>query len=86
MKQLTIFCSTVISWATIVPFIGPFLVGPLTGLWLLVVMVLSTEVVYGVERGKAIAAVAIPLVVFLIVFGFLALVAGVGFMAITGRL
>jgi hypothetical protein len=81
-----VFCASVISWATIVPFVGPWLIGPLTGLWLLVVMVVATEHVYGIERGKAIGAVALPLAVFLIIGAFLAILAGVSMLALTGRL
>lgn len=81
-----VFCASVISWATIVPFVGPWLIGPLTGLWLLVVTVVTAEHVYGMERGKAIGAVAVPLAIFVIVGAFFAVLAGVSMLALTGRL
>jgi hypothetical protein len=80
-----VFCASVISWATIIPVIGPVLLGPLTGLWLLVVMVLCVELVYGIDRGKAIAVVAIPLVVFLIIGIFFLVLTGLGLLAFSGR-
>ena len=80
-----VFCASVIAWATIIPVIGPFLLGPLTGLWLLVVMVFCVELVYGIERGKAIAVVAIPLVVFLIIGFLFLLITGLGLLALSGR-
>ncbi len=81
-----LFCAAVVTWATIIPFVGPFVIAPLTGLWLLVVAVVSTEVVYGIERGKAIAVVAIPFALFLIIGAIFAAVVGAGFLAATGVL
>ena len=78
-----LFCASVISWVAIVPLLGPTFLAGLAGLWMLVVMVVSVEVVYGIDRGKAIAVVAIPVVVFLVI-AMLMVVMGVGLMAATG--
>ena len=78
-----LFCASLITWVAIVPLLGPTLLAGLAGLWMLVVMVVSVEVVYGIDRGKAIAVVAIPVVLFLII-GMLMVVMGVGLMAATG--
>ncbi len=59
-------CGALITWATIIPVIGPLL-SWLAGIWLLVVSVLVTEKVYGLDRGKAVVAVAIPVVILLII-------------------
>ena len=78
-----LFCASLITWVAIVPLLGPTLLAGLAGLWMLVVMVVSVEVVYGIDRGKAIAVVAIPVVVFLVI-AMLMVVMGVGLMAATG--
>jgi hypothetical protein len=81
-----VFCASLIVWVTIVPVIGPTLLCFLAGLWMLVVTVVATENVYeGIDRGKAIASVAIPFVLFLIV-GMMVLIMGVGILAATGIL
>lgn len=77
------FCASLVTWIAIIPLLGPTFLAFLAGLWMLVVMVVCVEVVYGIERGKAIAVVAIPLVLFLII-GMLLVVMGVGLMAATG--
>lgn len=83
---IPVFCASLITWVAIVPLIGPTFLGFLAGLWMLVVMVVTLENVYeGVDRGKAIASVAIPLVIFLIV-GMMLVVMGVGILAATGAL
>jgi hypothetical protein len=82
---IPVFCASVIGWITFIPFVGPFILAPLTGLWMLVVMVVSAETVYGVDRGRAIASVAIPLVIFLVIGVLFALLAGVGLLALSGR-
>jgi len=62
-----LFCASLITWVAIIPVLGPtFLVG-LAGLWMLVVAVVTVEIVYGIDRGKAIAVVAIPVVPFLVI-------------------
>jgi len=78
-----LFCASLITWVAIVPLLGPTFLAGLAGLWMLVVMVVSVEVVYGIDRGKAIAVVAIPVVVFLVI-AMLMVVMGVGLMAATG--
>jgi len=78
-----LFCASLITWVAIVPLLGPTFFAGLAGLWMLVVMVVSVEVVYGIDRGKAIAVVAIPVVVFLVI-AMLMVVMGVGLMAATG--
>jgi hypothetical protein len=83
---IPVFCASVIGWITIIPFVGPFILGPLTGLWLLVVMVICVEHVYGIERPKAIAVVAIPFVVFLVIGAFFLLLTGLSVLALSGRL
>ena len=76
------FCASLITWVAIVPILGPTFLSGLAGLWMLVVMVVAVEIVYGIDRGKAIAVVAIPVVLFLIV-GMMMVVMGVGLMAAT---
>ncbi|MFH1865597.1 MAG: YIP1 family protein [Candidatus Eisenbacteria bacterium] len=77
------FCASLITCVGIVPFIGPLFLIHLAFLWLLVVMVISVENVYGIDRGKAIGVVAIPVVLFFIV-GMMLVAMGVGLMAATG--
>ncbi|MBN2565095.1 MAG: hypothetical protein JXB46_05240 [Candidatus Eisenbacteria bacterium] len=81
---LPVFCASVIAWVTIIPVVGPVILGPLTGLWLLVVTVFSVELIYGIDRARAIAVVAIPFVVFLVIAFFLFL-AGLSILALSGR-
>lgn len=76
------FCASVIGWAAVVPLIGPMLLAWLAGLWMLVVLVISVEVVYGLDRGKAIATVAIPFAAFLLL-GLFLMLAGIGLVAAT---
>ncbi len=78
-----LFCASLITWVAIVPILGPTFLAALAGLWMLVVMVVSVEIVYGIDRAKAIAVVAIPVVLFLII-GMMMVVMGVGLMAATG--
>lgn len=79
-----VFCASLITWVAIVPLIGPTFLGFLAGLWMLVVMVVCVENIYdGLDRGKAIGVVAIPVVLFLII-GMMLVVMGVGLMAATG--
>lgn len=75
------FCASVIGWAAIVPLLGPVLAW-LAGLWMLVVLVICVEVVYGLDRGKAIATVAIPFAAFLLL-GLFLMLAGIGLVAAT---
>jgi hypothetical protein len=65
--MVPVFCGALVTWVGVVPLLGPlFLI--LAFLWLLVVMVVCVENVYGIDRGKAIGVVAIPVVLFFIVF------------------
>ena len=80
-----LFCASLITWVAIVPILGPTFLAGLAGLWMLVVAVVTVEIVYGIDRGKAIAVVAIPVVLFLII-GMMMVVMGVGLMAATGAL
>jgi len=66
-----------ISWIAIVPFLGTLLAG-LAGLWMLVVTVVTAERVYGLDRGKAIVAVAIPVVLGIIIMSVIGAAVGLG--------
>lgn len=66
-----------IAWVAVVPFLGP-MVAMLAGLWMLVVTVLTVERVYGLDRGKAVVAVAIPVVLGIIISMVLVAVVGLG--------
>jgi len=72
-----------ISWVGIVPFLGVFLAG-LAGIWMLVVTVLTVERVYGLERGKAIIAVAVPAVLGIIIAMIFAAAIGIGTLMLMG--
>jgi len=62
----------VLTWVNVV-WILNFILSPLAGIWWCVVAVLCIEREYGLDRGKAIATVAIPVVVlFLLAVMFLA--------------
>lgn len=78
-----LFCASLITWVAIIPIIGPTFLAFLAGLWMLAVSVICVENVYGLDRGKAIAVVAIPVVLSLII-GMMLVVMGVGLMAATG--
>ena len=79
-----VFCGSLITWVSIVPIIGPTFLGFLAGLWMLVIMVVSVELSYeGIDRGKAIASVAIPFVLFIII-GMMFVLMGVGLAAALG--
>ncbi len=72
-----------VSWVGIVPFLGTFLAG-LVGIWMLVVTVVTVERVYGLERGKAIIAVAIPVVVGIIISMIFVAAVGLGTFMLMG--
>ncbi len=78
-----VFCASIITWVSVVPIIGPTFLAFLAGLWMLAVMVICVENVYGIERAKAIGVVAIPVVLFFIIAMTL-VVMGVGLLAATG--
>jgi hypothetical protein len=80
---IPLFCASLITWVAIIPVLGPTFLAGLAGLWMLVVAVVSVEIVYGIDRGKAIAVVAIPVVLFLVI-ALMMVVMGVGIMAATG--
>jgi hypothetical protein len=83
---IPVFCGSLVTWVAIIPLIGPWFLSFLAGLWMLVIMVLSIENTYeGIDRGKAIASVAVPFVLFLII-AMLFVVMGVGLLAATGVL
>lgn len=66
-----------IAWVAIIPLLGP-MIAMLAGLWMLVVTVLTVERVYGLDRGKAVVAVAIPVVLGIIISMILVAVVGIG--------
>jgi len=72
-----------VSWVGIIPILGTFLAG-LAGIWMLVVTVLTVERVYGLERGKAIIAVAIPVVLGIIIGMIFAAAVGLGTLMLMG--
>ena len=61
------FCGSLVTFVAIVPFIGPLFLVHLAFLWLLVVLVICVESVYGIDRGKAVVVVAVPAVLTFIV-------------------
>ena len=66
-------CAVLITCVSIIPILGVGL-GALAGLWVLVPSVLAVERLYGLERSKAIIAVATPIVVFLVLAAIFAVV------------
>lgn len=68
-------CASVIRWVAVVPLLGPALM-VLSGLWLLVIGVLTVEKTYKLDRGKSVVVVAVPVI--------LAVVLGVLFSAVVG--
>ncbi len=74
---------SVISWVGIIPLLGTFLAG-LAGIWMLVVTVVTVERVYGLDRGKAIIAVAIPVVIGIIIGMIFATAVGLGTLMLMG--
>ena len=74
-------CAVLISWIGVIPFLGTVL-GVLAGLWLLVVAVVVVEEAHQIERPKAIAVVAIPVVLFLIIAGITAAIVGLTALAL----
>jgi len=70
-------CATLITWVSVIPLVGIPL-GVLAGLWVLVPAVLTLEKTYGLERGKAIITVAIPVVLALILWSIVAATAILG--------
>ena len=75
--------ASLISWVGIIPLLGAFLAG-LAGIWMLVVTVLTVERVYGLERGKAVIAVAIPVVLGIVVAMIFAAAVGLGTLMLMG--
>jgi hypothetical protein len=76
-------CATVITWIGIIPFLGPVLAF-VAGLWLLVISVIVVEMVYQIDRTKAIIVVAVPLVLG-IVISIIAFFMGMSALALMGR-
>jgi hypothetical protein len=72
-----------VSWVAIVPFVGTFIAG-LAGLWMLAVTVVTVERVYGLDRGKAITAVAIPVVLGIVLAMIFAAAIGFGALMLMG--
>jgi hypothetical protein len=77
-------CASIISWIGIIPFIGPVL-AVLSGLWLLVVAVITIEYVYQIDRTKAIIVMAVPVVLAIILWFIVFLVVGLSALALLGR-
>jgi len=74
-------CATLVTWVSIIPVLGwPLAI--LSGLWLLVVSVVIVEQVHQIERAKAIAVVAIPVVIGLIIMGITAAMVGLTTLAL----
>lgn len=61
------FCGSLVTFVAIIPFIGPLFLVHLAFLWLLVVLVICVENVYGIDRAKAVVVVAVPAVLTFIV-------------------
>jgi len=57
----------ILYWVMVVPFLG-WALAPLAGIWSLVVSVLIIERIYGLDRAKAIATVAIVVGAFMLLF------------------
>jgi len=57
----------ILYWVMVIPFLG-WALSPLAGIWGLVVSVLIVERVYGLDRAKAIATVAIVIGAFMMLF------------------
>lgn len=74
-------CATLVTWIGVIPLIGPVL-AMLAGLWLLVVFVLGVEIVHQIDRPKAIAVVAIPVVLGAILVGVVVAVVGISMLAL----
>ncbi|MBD3235075.1 MAG: hypothetical protein GF330_00025 [Candidatus Eisenbacteria bacterium] len=60
----------VLGWVRLIPILGP-----LADLWTLVIAVVALEELYGLDRGKAVLTVAIPVAV-LVVLGLIGLIFG----------
>lgn len=76
-------CASLLTWAGIIPVVGPALAW-LAWLWLLVVAVVAVEKLYQLDRTKAIIAVAIPVGVMIVIWGIFALI-GLSFLALAMR-
>lgn len=76
-------CAHLLLWVSIVPLMGTVL-SALAAIWMLVVSVVIIERVHKIDRAKAIIVVAVPVVLWIIIF-FIMTVIGVGIMALTSR-
>ncbi|MBN2564971.1 MAG: YIP1 family protein [Candidatus Eisenbacteria bacterium] len=76
-------CAHLLLWVSVIPILGTAL-SALAAIWMLVVSVIIIERTHKIDRGKAIVVVAVPVVLWIIVF-FIMTIVGVGLMALTGR-
>jgi hypothetical protein len=83
--MVPVFCGALVTWVAVVPLLGPLFLIHLAFLWMLVVMVVCVENVYGIDRGKAIGVVAIPVVLSFIIGGII-FAMGLTLIAATGAL
>jgi hypothetical protein len=85
----TVGCAALITWVAIIP--PPpmsLMLGILAGIWLLVVSVVTVQKVYGLDLGKAIIAVAAPIVILIIlalIFGLILAAVGLSIWAVMGQ-
>ncbi len=77
-------CASIIQWIAVVPLLGPALTA-LSGLWLLVVSVLTVEKTYKLDRGKSVIVVAIPAVLALILGTLFSAIIGFSILMMTNR-
>ncbi len=77
-------CASIIRWVAVVPLLGPALM-VLSGLWLLVVGVLTVEKGYELDRGKSVVVVAVPVVLALILGALFSAVAGFSLLMMNSR-
>lgn len=75
--------AAMVTWVSVLPIppIAMFL-AVLAGLWVLVPSTLAVEHVYGLDRGKAIIALAVPLVLGVIVVGIFAAIGAAVWLAL----
>jgi len=73
----------ILTWVNVIPILN-LVLGWVAGIWMLVVAVLCVERAYGLDRPKAIATVAIPVVVmFFLLTVFFAVVGVAAFLALS---
>ena len=73
----------ILTWVNVIPILN-LVLGWVAGIWMLVVAVICVERAYGMDRPKAIATVAIPVVVmFVLMMMFFAVVGVAAFLALS---